>query len=217
MSSPQALAHFLDIDDIDVASAVLGEAANGDMQPLLEIIEAKVDEMVTNIQEENPVAKIDIPEITPQEEMTDTQESLSDSDIKPLFDDNEDNTDTHITQAEQPLTLNEKKPQANTQISIPSNLPDMLRIGFDIKQRITAKSLSESLKIFGADISQSLARYIIEEGGYGGAPPDTHRITSKDMLEKLITDIAKEESLKSFVKIYLAKVNNDLKSMLSGG
>jgi hypothetical protein len=73
------------------------------------------------------------------------------------------------------------------------------------------------LVFFGISILQALARFIIEEGGYGSTLPNSHGIMEQTMLDKIITDINKESSLREFIKIYLTKINNDLKSMVVGG
>lgn len=101
--------------------------------------------------------------------------------------------------------------------TLPNNLSDMLRMAFGVNNRVTAKTLAKSFEMFDIEISQSLARFIIEEGGYGGEAPNSHRIMDTEQLEVLIKDIEETGSLKDFVKHYLEKINNDLKSMLTGG
>jgi hypothetical protein len=55
LASPQALATFLELDDIDDVRMVLDEIAQGNIQPLLMVIQTKIDDLIANIQNNTPV------------------------------------------------------------------------------------------------------------------------------------------------------------------
>ncbi len=199
LSSPQALANFLEINDTKTAKIALDNAAQGNKQSLLEIIEEKINEFINGIDTQAEAEA----EAEAQAEAQAEAEAQAQAQAQ--------------AEAQTPEEQNNEDAHNYAHIELPENLPDTLRLAYKLKNRITAKSLAESFRIFGVEISQSLARFIIEEGGYGGTPPNGHRIVTTRMLENLIHDIEKAGTLNEFVKIYLAKVNNDLKSMLIGG
>ena len=88
----------------------------------------------------------------------------------------------------------------------------------EVRGRMTAKSLVEILHMWGTDISQSLARFIIEEGKYGGAAEeDKKRIISTESLERMIADITKKGGIRPFIKVYLQMVNEQVNNMFYGG
>jgi hypothetical protein len=264
LSSPQSLANFLEHDNITDIDLILKEIEQGNLDLLVNVMQAKIDALMQNITQdtlETSLNDFDIQDKSIQNNDLNEQEDNLEEFVEPRQEEDEQEdfeefvpeTETEIEAeagaeksnipddiSQIPLTeLPKARPVASIveiepveQVSsdnkssstsdkepdtLPDNLPDMLRYVLKLKERITAKSLSESFKIFGVDISQALARFIIEEGRYGGEAPNNNRITQMSMVEKLIDDIEKESDLKSFVKIYLTKVNDDLKSMIAGG
>jgi hypothetical protein len=210
VSSADALARFLEIADIETTTLILNQAAIGNIKPLLETVEAKIDDLLQDIQTKN----LESLQITPAPQIEEVPlvalpKALPVTQIQDI--------EPQEPQEIQNSPNNQAVSEENTVGALPDNLPDMLRLAFELKERITAKSLVESFKLFGTEISQSLGRFIIEEGGYGGQPPNSHRIMEQRMVEKLVQDIEKHDNLKAFVKVYLTKVNNDLKSLMAGG
>lgn len=214
LTSPEALNDFLDLKDTNMAKDILDKAANGDMEALLETMDTRIEGLLRDIADNtmrnilegntsNPTQSINVQKNTPQ---------------KPLIS-GKFNTASQSEDTPQP-SQSPQSPQSSPnqdKDKIPDTLPDILNFVFEKNNRITAKSLLTSFEMFGVVVSQDLARYIIEEGGYGGNPPNDHRIMDKKMIDKMVTDINKAGDLKAFIKIYLQKINNDLKSMLGGG
>ncbi len=100
-------------------------------------------------------------------------------------------------------------------IPMPDSVAESLRLCMKMRGRVTSKSLTEIFKNFGSDISTSLAKFIIEEGGYGGEGAEKKRIVSEEELNRMIDDIGTD--LRGFLRVYLQKVNEQVKNMLYGG
>lgn len=248
LTTPETLAEFLEIDLDIVTHDILTETANGNLDPLLQALNDKINLLVEEEDEDDAIqepsaieANLEINQSIEQVKTQNTHipESIQQEPRKIVDVPENEQNDTSLPIAnnlpspsiqpvEQPdfkalsqqhLAHNTPPPQEeeNAPAALPDNLSDTLRMAFGVNNRITTKTLVKTFEIFETTISQELARFIIEEGNYGAEEPNAHRILSIEKCEALIQDIEQQGSLRAFVKIYLEKVNNQLKSMMGSG
>jgi|GEM_PF-6009610 len=212
LTTPPALADFFNLKTINAAKEIITEAANGNVEPLLQGLNQSIEGVLKDIADNTMRRMLEghnsiMPRISHPDKSTDNN--------APSVGNNEEAKSLNQPKSKKDALENTK--QNIAQEDDPQTLSETLLYVFKHNERITAKSLLEVFKTFNSNISKDLARYIIEEGKYGGAPPNDHRIMDKKMVDKLVFDIEASGTLKTFVKKYLEKINNDLKSMLGSG
>lgn len=246
ISSADNLQEFLHLDDIKDAQTILETALEGNLAPLLEAVQMRADSLLdtqntiqdvlapeeaseedsTSLESQSVQDQISPSENTGTREGENTTSSKeiekqavaeAKGETKSIAQKEESVTEAR-KETSPPSSSSESSKQEAPKEELPKTLEDTLRLCMEVRTRVTAKSLVEILHMWGTDISQSLARFIIEEGKYGGTEEeDKKRIISTDSLERMIADIAKKGGIRPFIKVYLQMVNEQVNNMFYGG
>ncbi|MEM6602437.1 MAG: hypothetical protein AAF621_00145 [Pseudomonadota bacterium] len=191
LSDSHVLKEFFNLTDVSEADYILDRALSGDLEPLL----LKLNNRMANLFED-----------------------ISDNTIKDVLNPDLGDTAFQRSSASEHMEAAEiAKKQAEADVTTPDNLNDTLRLCFELRGRVTSKSLSDICDMWGVEISAALGRFVIEEGKYGGHGESSKRIIDIHQLERLIKDIENAGDLRNFIRKYLKLVNDQVQTMYYGG
>lgn len=207
VSSPENLQEFMYLSTIAEATDLLESAYKGNYKPLIDLVEERI---ISFLQESSQ----DASEQTSSPPLTEEQENTLGKKIS-FTDEPSDILDpSELIGDLAGGTIEVKTPEIT---QLPESITGQLKLCFALRGRVTSKSMSDIFRNMGCEISQTLAKFIIENGKYGAEEGEnTKRIITESQLNRLIKDIEESGGLKSFISFYLKRVNEQVHTMFYG-